>query len=225
MIIIIFTKNDKVKIINKYDSDELNIWKNIEEFPKNEANYVYLGILNNTCNNKDNCFMLTDNKKEQSFNKNSIKINFSCLEDEYSECSKSKIIIDNNIEYQMFDVFEYDFDSILILKTKEIYVIKEIGGQYGEGIISIYDKNGELLLDIDEVITSFNLLENDKIDFDKTYSYIPVINDNKLYYVFRSDEVAYSEGVDSKIEFGYIDLETLKYTKLYSTPAITYIIP
>lgn len=200
-----------------------NIWNKLEEFPKNDVDYIYLGVNENSCKNKDKCYMVYNKKGEQKINKDKFNINFMCLEDEYSICSKSKILVDDNLEYQVFDIYEYDYDSFLILKTDNNYVIKDIGGQYGEGVLNIYDKEGNLILDIDEVITEFNLVNGNKIDYDKVYSYNPVINNNKLYYVFRSD--GETEGLDSLIEFGYIDLSNNKYTKLYTIPAVTYIVP
>ena len=121
----------------------------------------------------------------------------------------------------MFDIFEYDYDGLMIYKTDNNYIVKEVGSQFGEGIMVIYNNEGDLLKELDEVITNFELDDNSNT----LYNYSPVINDNKLYYVFRSDESYSNNGIDSEIEFGFVDLNDLKYKKLYTIPAITYVIP
>ena len=223
-------ENDKNSEVEKIDTDD---WTKLEEFPKNDKSVEIVvlryGAYETEGCNYDDCedISLFENVKDYKVLAGNMDIIFNCTNDKKKDdCGNISFTVDNKIKYlnEKFDIENTAYEHI-IFKTKDNYVIKEVGTEYGEGTIYIYDKVGNLIQSYDETVTKFNKIDNKAIDYDITYEYDPVISNNYLYYVFRSGEVDFTNGLDSEIKFGRINLSSLEYDNLYTLKAITYDLP
>lgn len=223
-------KNDKPS----EKTTEVYKWEKLEYFPKNDEDVKtvllrYQSMEADTCD-YDTCddIYVYDNVKDYKVLDKSMNIIFNCTNDiKKDTCGSISFTIDNKIKYknESFNI-ENIANSNLIFKTDNNYVIKEIGNEYGEGNIYIYDKVGNLLKTINNTVTKFNKIDNKEIVYDITYEYDPTINNNYLYYVERGEEVNFSSGLDSEIKFVRINLNgELKPEYFYSLNAITYELP
>lgn len=213
---------------------DIDDWKKLEEFPSNDKSVQTL-MLRYQANESDICdaslcedISIYENTKNHKVLNDMMDITFDCTNElSKDECGNISFNIDNKIKYLNT---KFDIDNIanshLIMKTDKYYIIKEIGNQYGEGIIYIYNNKGELIQTLEETVTEFNIINGNKIDYNNTYTYLPVINDNWLYYVKRSGEFNFSNGLESEVKFTRVKLDNnLKYDNLYTLKAITYELP
>lgn len=209
-------------------------WEKLEDFPKND-NDVKSVLLRYQSMEADLCdfdtcddIYIFDNVKDYKVLNDSMDIIFNCTNDiKKDDCGSISFTIDNKIKYlnKEFDI-DNRANSHLILKTSNNYVIKEIGSEYGEGNIYIYDKNGNLLTTISNTVTKFNKIVDKEIEYEITFEYYPTINNNYLYYVERGEEVNFNSGLDSEIKFNRINLSSeLKPENFYNLKAITYELP
>ena len=210
-------------------------WDKLEEFPKNDDDVKtvllrYQSMEGDICD-YDTCddIYIYDNVKDYKVLDNSMDIVFNCTNSiKKDDCGNISFTIDNKINYKNaeFDI-ESKANSHLILKTTNNYIIKEIGNEYGEGNIYIYDKNGNLLNTIKNTVTKFNKIIDKEIEYEITFEYNPTINSNYLYYIERGEEVNFNSGLDSEISFNRINLSSneLKPENFYNLKAITYELP
>ena len=225
------SEEETIEIINEPDTIER--WSKLEEFPENSDD-VEIVMLRYEANETDECdfedcedIYLYENVKDYRVLVGKMNIMFNCTNSNTSdECGNISFTIDNKIKY-LNDKFEIDkATSHIIYKTKDNYVIKEVGNQYGEGLLYVYDKNGNLLQTYDNTVTKFNKIDDKKVEYDITYQYYPSINSNYLYYVHRTGEFDFTNGLDSEIEFSRINLsKEQKIDNLYTLKALTYDLP
>ncbi len=222
---------DNTTEVDNTPKEDVDDWTKLEEFPKNDKSVEIVALRYEAyetegCNYSE-CedIYVYENVKDYKVLAGNIDVIFNCTNSKKSdECGNISFTIDKKIKY-LNEKFDIDHAYMhIIYKTKDNYIIKEVGTEFGEGTIYVYDKVGNLIQTYDDTVTKFNRI-NDKVVDDITYEYDPVISDNYLYFVYRSGEVDFTNGLDSEIKFTRVNLSNLEYDNLYTIKALTYDLP
>ena len=228
----IIDKNSPKKVDYNSDIENTIVMDDLVLFPEMDSSvkvltFSYDGV---TCEEEEysNCSevdLLLNNKLNYSLY--GFKIEFTCLnyfidkdDSEYRYCEKNRIKLDNKVTYTFNNSLEYEDLRTLVLKTDKYYIIKQINTIYGQGNLKIYDLNGKEVKSLKNSIVEFDIFPEGNDEEMESKVYVPVVNDNKLYYVY-SDYLNFENGLDNKVHLGYVDLNNnFKYTEISSIKAV-----
>ena len=223
----------------KVNKENGNDKKELTKFPNNDNSvkaYVEINYFKDAVCDEDECKIIDKYKdnKNLKISTDNMNITYNCDDFDYiipnddvepinKFCYKHSLDIDNKIIYKTGDSWELGEESTLIMKTDKYYFIQQVGLEYGNGKITIYDNNGKMLKEIKNTVTDFTLDEDSEytdVDY-KNYSF--KLNDSKLYYVLSDDSCENDyEDFTNYIHFNYIDLNNnLNVAELAKTTAIT----
>ena len=150
-----------------------------------------------------------------------IKCNKNEVIDDDNYCTNINIVVDDKININIETIKDYYYDEgLIVFKTPNNYIIKQINSYYGTGLLNIYSNSGKLLKEIKNNVTSYELIVDGEV-LEDTEVYEVVLNNNKLYYAW-SDDLDFVNGLDNKVHIGYIDLnEKLDFHEQHTLNAIT----